>query len=716
MEQIFGFIERITFINPENGFTVAKLQEPKKKELTTIVGSFTALHPGLSLNCKGCWKMSAQHGPQFEVQHYEVETPKDLMGIEKYLKSGLIKGIGPIYAERIVKTFGTKTLEIIDENPLKLLNVPGIGDKKVEKIISCWAKQKSIREVMLFLQTYDVTPTIAQKIFKVYGEKSMHVLQNEPYRIAQDVMGIGFKTADTLAKKLGIQLEDTLRLKAGIEHVLIELAQEGHVCYQEDKLLTASCEILEVEQETLLTPLKVLIEEKRIVKDKDIIWLKYYYLAEVGIAKQINRILSASTPLRSIETDKAMLWVEEELKINLAENQKEAVAKAFKEKFLIITGGPGTGKSTITKAILKISEKLTSKILLAAPTGRASKRMSEITKKEAKTIHSLLEWSFGNGGFKRNLEFPLDCHLIIIDEASMIDTQLMYQLLKAIPSHARVIFLGDVNQLPSVGPGNVLKDMIHSCRIVTVTLNEIFRQARGSKIITNAHKINEGKFPDTSNHKNSDFFFIKKEDTEEIMQSILELVTKRLPDHYGFDPFNDIQVLTPMKKGPLGTERLNYNLQSALTTSNAPLFASGKRFHLHDKVMQIKNNYTKEVFNGDIGRIVGIDSSEQEVIVSYEGKKVIYDFSELDEITHAYAVSVHKYQGSECPCIIMPVHTTHFVLLHRNLLYTGVTRGKKLVILIGTPKALHIAINNDEVKERFTGLKEAIEKEVCCLF
>lgn len=704
MEQVLGFIERITFHNPENGFTVARLQEPKKKELTTIVGVLPLLQPGVSVSCEGCWKFSANHGIQFEVKSFEMQAPKDLLGIQKYLESGLIKGIGPAFAERIIKAFGINTLKVIDETPHKLLQVPGIGEKKLERISYCWSSQKSIREVMIFLQHYDVSPSFAQRIFKVYGDKSVKILKEEPYKIASDIFGIGFKTADTIAKKLGIALHDPMRLQAGIEYVLYELTHDGHVCYPREELITLAATMLEVESDKIINALLELIENKKIVSENGFIWLKLFYLSERGIVREVERLLKSKSNLRDVDGAKAVSWVEEHLKLKLADNQKKAVEKALQDKFLIITGGPGTGKSTITKAILKIIENLTSKIILAAPTGRAAKRMAEITKREAKTIHSLLEWSFASGGFKKGKDLPLICDLIIIDEASMIDTILMLQLLKAIPNHARVLFLGDIHQLPSVGAGNVLKDFIKSEKIPVVLLTEIFRQAKGSRIITNAHRINEGRYPDTSNASHSDFFFLECDEPEEIVKTIVDLVTKRLPSTYKFDPINEIQILTPMKKGPLGTERLNHVLQEVLTPTETPLFLGGKSFHLHDKVMQIKNNYEKEVFNGDVGRIVGIDSSEQEVIISFDGKKVVYDFSELDEIVLAYAVSVHKYQGSECPCIIMPIHTTHYILLHRNLLYTGVTRGKKLVILVGTPKALHIAIQNDEVKQRNTGL------------
>ncbi|MDR3624474.1 MAG: ATP-dependent RecD-like DNA helicase [Chlamydiales bacterium] len=708
LESIVGYIERITFHSSENGFTVARLKEPKKSDLTTIVGSLPALQPGETVRLLGIWKFNSQHGMQFDVRECHMQAPADLHGIQKYLESGLIKGIGPVFATRIVNTFGLNTLDIIDKSPDALLTVQGIGDKKLERIKTCWGAQKSIREVMIFLQQYGVSPSFAQKIYKTYGDQALEKVKENPYRMAQDIHGIGFKSADTIAQKMGFDKTSDRRIQAGIEFVLQDLATEGHVCYPEESLILKAEEILEVPSQCILQEISALQTQTRIVRELfdniPFVWLKMYYICEQGIGREIKRLLYAKSTLRSIDEKKAIPWVQQTLQIELATEQAKAVALCLQDKFHIITGGPGTGKSTITKAILTILDKVTSRILLAAPTGRAAKRMSEITKKEAKTLHALLEWSFTKNGFKRSHEMPLECDLIIIDESSMIDTFLMYSLLKAIPDHARVIFLGDINQLPSVGAGNVLKDLIASKKIPVTTLNEIFRQAKGSKIITNAHLINEGKFPDIYTSANSDFFFMKREEPEEILNTIVELVTKRLTKRYRFDPFDDIQVLVPMKRGPIGTERLNIVLQEVLNPSNTPLFASGRRFHLHDKVMQIRNNYNKNVYNGDVGRITGIDTSEQEVILSFDGRKVVYEFSELDELVLAYAVSIHKYQGSESPCVIIPVHTTHFVLLNRNLIYTGVTRGKKLVVLVGTAKALHIAVNNDEVKSRYTGL------------
>lgn len=716
MDEIFGFIERITFQNDENGYTVAQLKEPRKRDLTCIVGTMPALQPGESVRCSGNWKHHLVHGQQFEVKECLSEAPADLLGIKKYLGSGLIKGIGPAYADRIVEKYGLNTLNVIDRTPDLLLDVDGIGAKRVDRIKTCWGEQKSIREVMIFLQTFGVSPSYAQKIFRTYGEQSIQKLKDNPFQLARDIFGIGFKTADTIAQKLGIPKEAIQRIEAGIEYVLSKLSDDGHVCYPVEELLPTTQQILEVDSALISQRFDVLKNEKRIAVgpltfnevEAQFAWLMPLYACELGIAKEIARLQRTAGPLRAIDTGKALEWVQQQLRIQLAPNQQIAVATAIKEKLQVITGGPGTGKSTITNAILTISSKLTSKILLAAPTGRAAKRMSEITRRKASTIHSLLEYDFSKGGFKRNRESPLECDLIIIDEASMIDTHLMYGLLKAIPSHARVIFVGDINQLPSVGPGNVLKDMIESGRMPVTMLNEIFRQARGSRIITNAHRINEGSFPDISNHPKSDFFFLEVQEPLDVLNTISDLVAKRLPEKYGYDPINDIQVLAPMRKGSIGTLNLNVILQERLNSKGEPLMRGGAQYRVGDKVMQMRNNYKKEIFNGDVGSVKKIDHIEQQLTIDCDGKPIVYEFGELDELQLAYAVSIHKYQGSECPCVVIPVHTAHFKLLHRNLLYTGVTRGKRLVVLVGTKKALAIAVKNDEVKRRFTGLKERL--------
>jgi exodeoxyribonuclease V alpha subunit len=716
MEQVTGYIERITFQSDETGFSVLQLKCEGFRDLVTIVGTFPGVAAGETLQCKGDWLNHPSHGRQFQVKEHRVSAPSDLIGIKKYLGSGLIKGIGPAYAARIVEAFGLGTLQVIDQSPERLKEVKGLGHKRAEQIIACWADQRTIRDVMVFLQGHGVSPTYAQKIFKMYREKSIELVKENPYRLSRDIFGIGFKIADSIATKLGIHPEAPIRIEAGIEFVLLKLSDDGHLCYPKTALIPLACEILETKPEMVETGIASLIQQDRIVAfDLPVegamtpfIWFKPYFNAEVGIAKELERIRTGPSPLRPIDIQKALVWVQQKLGLQLAENQSNAVAASFVGKLHIITGGPGTGKSTITKAILAIGDQITSKILLAAPTGRAAKRMTEICGKKASTIHSLLEVDFKGGGFKRNRSNPLECDLLIVDESSMIDTMLMFSLLKAVPSTCRVIFVGDIHQLPSVGPGNVLQDMIASKHIPVTTLNQIFRQAEGSRIITNAHRINQGQFPDLRFEANSDFYFVEAEEPEDVLRQIIALVAERIPRKYGFHALDEIQVLAPMKRGVIGTENLNQILQEQLNPQQESLFRAGRKFHQGDKVMQIRNNYQKEVFNGDVGRILAIDLEEQEMIVQFDEREVHYEFSELDELVLAYAISVHKYQGSECPCIVMPVHTTHFKLLHRNLLYTGVTRGRKLVVLIGTKRALMIAIKNDEVKQRYTGLKQAI--------
>jgi exodeoxyribonuclease V alpha subunit len=748
MDTITGHIERITFQNAENGWTVARLQEPGKLDLTTVVGTLSSVQVGETLKCQGHWKNDTQYGFQFVVQTYEVTQPATIRGIQKYLASGMIKGIGEHFAEQIVLRYGERTLDVIDQTPDLLMEIDGIGPKRFAKITAGWAEQKAIREVMSFLMQYEISPTYAQKVFKTYGEESIAVLQENPYRLARDIWGIGFKTADKTAQKLGIGKESDMRIDAGVEYVLNELSNDGHTCYPINLFLEKAKELLEVDANLVAARLAAIEQQERIVTapltideaPTACVWLKVFHVCEHGIGVELRRLSlppppsqgggdgtaavtppptlgggsGARLPLRSINTEKALVWAEKKLGIQLADNQRIAVAKSLTEKVHIITGGPGTGKSTITKVILAITKELTQKITLAAPTGRAAKRMAEITGMKASTIHSLLEFDFSINGFKKNRENPLDCDLIIVDEASMIDTVLMFNLLKAIPSHSRVIFVGDVDQLPSVGAGNVLQDLILSKKIPTTRLTEIFRQAASSKIIVNAHRINAGEFPDLSNDKKGDFFFMEEEDPDKLTDLIVNLVDSRLPNAYGFDPFDDIQVLAPMNRGTIGNRNLNDVLQKKLNPSYDPLVKMGRSFHEDDKVMQIKNNYDKDVYNGDVGRIKKIDKTEQEVVVvfpdSQREREVFYDFTELDELTLAYAVSIHKYQGSECPCVVMPLVMGHYMMLYKNLIYTGITRGKKLVVLVGSKKAVAMAVKNDKAVRRFTGLGEVMKQ------
>ena len=713
MDELFGFIENIVFSQPENGFTVARLKDPAKKELITIIGYIPSLQPGETVLCKGEWKMHPHHGRQFEVKEHSIEAPKDVMGIRKYLESGLVKGLGPVYAEKIVNTFGRNTLKVLDETPQQLLEIRGIGKKRLEKITQSWQDRRSIRSVMIFLRAHGVNPSYAQKIYKKYGDDSIERVKENPYRLAKDVFGIGFKTADTIAEHLGLKKDSPERIEAGIEHTLWELSGEGHTCFPVEELIVESKKILEVEKPLIQQRIQRLIHAESLYQKtsekKSFVWIGPLFYYEQAIAKELARLKKSLPTIRSVHLDKAVEWVQKQLNIELAQEQQAGVEAGISEKVHIITGGPGTGKTTITQAILTITQKITDKIILAAPTGRAAKRLGQITFKKAYTIHGLLEFDFATGKFKRDETNRLHADLIIVDEASMIDTQLMFHLLRAIQHRTRILFIGDIDQLPSIGPGYVLKDLIASETLGVTRLKEIFRQAKGSKIIVNAHKINHGEIPILTNLAWSDFQFFEEEDIEKIHAKILQLVSTDIPGTWKFDPIRSTQVLSPMKKGMIGIENLNHSLQQILNPSKTPFFRGGRRFHVKDKVMQTRNNYDKNVYNGDVGIIHSIDTTEQAMGIEFDGKLLEYDFSELDEIVLAYAVSVHKYQGSECPCIVMPVHTCHFKLLYRNLLYTAVTRGKKKVLIVGSKKAMAIAINNDQVLKRYTGLKEAMQ-------
>lgn len=720
MEEVLGHIERITFQNPENGYTIARLQEKGKPDLTTIVGTLPTVQVGETVRCKGTWKNDRQYGFQFLVTSYEVERPSSEEGLKKYLSSGLIKGIGPVFAERIVDYLGAKTLEVIDENPDALLEIEGIGGVRLTRIKQHWDEQKAVRELMIFLQGYEISPTYALKVYKTYGEESMRIISENPYQLARDIWGIGFKTADQTARKMGMAPDANERIDAGISYVLYELSNDGHTCFPVEDFLEKARELLEVEANLVAVRLDEIVKREEVFIGpllwegavKAFIWLQLFKVTEAGIARELARMAMTGAAFDVPDAAQAIGWAQQTLGLVLAPAQRDAVATALTRKIQIITGGPGTGKSTITKVILFLAHQHTRKILLAAPTGRAAKRMAEITKMDASTIHSLLEFDFSINGFRRNRDNPLDCDLLIVDEASMIDTVLMYNLLKALPDAARLILVGDVDQLPSVGAGAVLQDMITAGTIPVSRLTDIYRQGEGSLIVTNAHRINAGEWPDTRNRKDGDFFFIEEEDVVKIAETIQELTHTRLPKAYRFAPIDDIQVLCPMNRGDIGARRMNELLQRRLNPSNQPLVKLGRVFHLHDKVMQIRNNYDKNVFNGDIGRIRRIDAVEHEVVIAFDHRDVVYDYSDLDQVVLAYAVTVHKYQGSECPCVILPLHTTHFPMLYRNLLYTGITRGKKMVILIGSKKALGMAIRNDRPVKRFTGLEAALKGDL----
>lgn len=718
--QLAGQIERITYTNAESGYTVLRLRVKGYPELVTAVGSIALPAVGEELFMTGGWQHHPKFGDQFRIDTCKTSAPSTKSGIEKYLASGLIKGVGPSMAEKIVAKFGSETLNILDNDPDRLTEIPGIGGKKVEMIQSSWMEQREIREVMLFLQEYGIATGYAVRVFKQYGAASLQVLTENPYRLAIDIFGIGFVSADKIAANMGFAKESPLRIRAGVLHVMSQFVSEGHIYVPIEELSEKAAEILSVSVDLAERG----VEDARLAEELITEWFKdeegeddcavylpAFHYAEANSAKNLLKLMSAPFNGQYVNPDVAIPWVQEELKIELAEQQREALKTAISSQVMVITGGPGTGKTTLIRAILKIREARGYTVMLAAPTGRAAKRMTEATGHEAKTIHRMLEY-VGRGGmsgdFMRDETNPLACDLLIVDEASMIDQILLHHLLKAIPKGASLILVGDVNQLPSVGPGNVLKDIIDSGVCATVRLNEIFRQARESRIVVNAHKINAGEMPDFDEDYASglkDFYFIQQEDPDKALEVIKSLVTDRIPKSFGFDPMDGIQVLTPMHRGSVGTMKLNAELQKVMNTAQgAKLQRLGRVLQEGDKVMQIKNNYDKDVYNGDIGTIFRIDGEEMKLIVKMDNGLVSYDFAESDELVHAYAVSIHKSQGSEYPAVVIPILTQHYVMLQRNLLYTGITRGKKLVVIVGTKKALAIAVKNDKTRRRWTRL------------
>lgn len=720
--EIEGQIQRITYRNEENSYTIAKLKVPGRNELVTVVGTLLSVSAGEILKLRGEWHKHPKFGEQFKISSYESVTPATVKGIERYLGSGLIKGIGPVMARRLVTAFGTETLNIIENDIRRLLDIEGLGEKRVALIGKAWDDQKEIREVMLFLQEHDVSPVYGARIYKQYGRESVKILRENPYRLATDIFGIGFVTADKIAEKLGIDKEAQIRAEAGILYVLEQLSDDGHVYYPYEPLIEECMKVLGLEKGVITGALgKIASDKKIIVEDltsggiegtNKAVYLARFHVCEAGIADRLKALMQFPKQLTSFDYDNAVDWVQDELKMKLADKQKQAVREAIARKVMVVTGGPGTGKTTIINAIIRIYRKSAQKVLLAAPTGRAAKRMTESTGYEAKTIHRLLEVSPKEGRFKRNENAPLDADLIVIDETSMVDTILMYHVLRAVPEAATLVLVGDVDQLPSVGAGSVLKDIIDSGYVPTVRLDEIFRQAKESLITVNAHRVNRGEMPlfihDGSHHQ--DFFFFQTEEPEEALEKIIELCRERIPEKFGYRPVEDIQVLTPMHRGVVGTSNLNVELQKHLNTSTDELLKAGRSLKVGDKVMQIRNDYDKEVFNGDIGRITEIDREDHEVVVDYDGRSVVYDYTDLDEIVLAYAVSVHKAQGSEYPAVVIPVLTQHYLLLQRNLLYTGITRGKKLVVLVGTKKAVAIAIGNNKPHKRYTLLKDRLAR------
>lgn len=721
---LVGQTEKITYHDAESGYTVLRIQVRGYQDLVTAVGLMSSPAVGSLLRLKGNWKNHPKFGVQFDIKEYAAEIPTSAEGIEKYLASGIIKGIGPHAAEKIVERFGKQTINVLDNEPQRLTEVEGIGAKKAASIRDAWAEQRDMREAMLFLHNYGIGTGLALRVFRHYGAAAVEVLQENPYRLAIDMFGIGFVTADKVAASMGFTKDAPFRIRAGVLHVINELTREGHIYVPIDKLAEAAAEILDVARGVAEAGIEAARLAEEIVvewfagcgEDECAVYLPAFHYAEQRSAKNLRKLLEASWSGSYVNIEAVVPWVQRELDINLAPLQIEALEVALRSKVMVITGGPGTGKTTLIKAILRIREARGLRVMLAAPTGRAAKRMTEATGHEAKTIHRMLEFmGKGSGGeFLRDESNPLECDLLVVDEASMIDQILFHHLLKAIPCEASVIFVGDVNQLPSVGAGNVLGDVIASGAVPVARLNEIFRQARESMIVVNAHRVNEGELPVLEERRDDelrDFYFIRNDDPDAALEIIKTLVTERIPKRYGLDPVDEVQVLSPMHRGSVGTQRLNLELQRVLNTSKgARVVRAGVTYQEGDKVMQLRNNYSKDVYNGDIGRIFKIDGEDGTVAVKMDNGLVSYEFSELDELVHAYAVSIHKSQGSEYPAVVIPIMTQHYVMLQRNLLYTGITRGKKLVILVGSQKAVALAVKNDRTRKRWTRLAERLSE------
>ncbi len=717
-EVLAGLVERVTYHNGESGFCVLRVKARGHRDLVTTVGHAAVISAGEWITASGEWINDRTHGQQFKARFLRTSAPTSIDGIEKYLGSGMIRGIGPVYAKKMVKAFGDKVFDVIEAEPDRLREVTGIGQVRAKRITDAWAEQKIVREIMVFLHSHAVGTARAVRIYKTYGADAVQVMTENPYRLARDIRGIGFKTADTIAMKLGIEKTAMIRVRAGISFALTEAMDEGHCGLPVEELVPLAVELLEVDKGLVQTAMDLELAEGTVIADTvgetPCIFLAGLYRAENVIAERLLRLANGTLPWPNIDPEKALPWIEQRTSLKLAETQVAAIRLALLSKTMVITGGPGVGKTTIVNSILRILSAKGVDILLCAPTGRAAKRMTEATGFEAKTIHRLLEVDPRGGGFKRGADNPLECDLLVVDESSMVDVMLMQALLKAVPDTAALLIVGDIDQLPSVGPGQVLADIIASGAVPVVRLTEIFRQAAQSRIITGAHKINQGLIPDLSKPDgDSDFYYVQADDPEMAVQRIIELVKNRIPQRFGLDPIRDIQVLCPMNRGGVGARSLNIELQAALNPAGErKVERFGWTFAPGDKVMQIENDYDKEVYNGDIGYIDDVDPDDGELTASFDGSTVTYGFGELDTLVPAYAATIHKSQGSEYPAVVIPVMTQHYAMLQRNLLYTGVTRGKRLVVLVGQKKAVAIAVKNVSGRRRWSKLDEWLDAKV----
>ena len=710
-EALAGVVERITFHNAETGFCVLRVKARGQRDLITLVGHAATIAAGEFVSANGSWVSDRTHGLQFKAAFLKATQPTTREGIEAYLGSGMIRGIGPVYARKLVRAFGEAVFELIEQEPHRLREVTGIGAKRAGRIVAGWADQKVIREIMLFLHTNGVGTSRAVRIFKTYGQTAVQVITDNPYRLARDIRGIGFRTADQVAARLGIEKEAMIRIRAGISFALAEATGEGHCGLPVAELTRMTATLIEVGPELIETALGLELEAGEVVADsvdgERCVFLAGLYRAEQVIAERLRRLSAGRPAWPAIDPERAIPWVEGKTGLALAESQRQALSLALRSKVLVITGGPGVGKTTLVNSILKVLRAKGVEVALCAPTGRAAKRLTDSTGMDARTIHRLLESDPRTGGFKRGEDHPLGCDLLVLDEASMVDVPLMRSLLTALPDRAGLLIVGDIDQLPSVGPGQVLADIINAGAIPVVRLTEVFRQAAQSRVIVNAHRINRGQMPELTAAEGSDFFFVPAHDPDDGVRKLLALVRDRIPARFGLDAVRDVQVLCPMNRGGLGARALNLELQKALNPPGEQRVERfGWTFCPGDKVMQIANDYDRDVFNGDLGVITGIDLEESELTVSFDGREVTYGFGELDELVLAYATTIHKSQGSEYPAVVIPLTTQHYTMLARNLLYTGVTRGKKLVVLLGQTKALAIAVKNQGGRRRWSKLRE----------